>query len=143
MKDDTNNNGVYLYLVHVGAIPCLSWTALGSALVSTSYDGTIRWFDVTTQTFTDIFAPYDNTNPMYQNKIGYGLDVGSKYWTQYSWFDHRFGKNEQCLFLSTSIGTAMHLDLRSSHNKLSFIEQFREKKINTLRYCQSLEQNRV
>lgn len=131
-SNDNNNSGVYLYRVHNSAVPCLSWTSSGSALVSTSYDGTVRWFDITTQTIEEIFATYNNDN-MYQKKIGYNLDVGHKYWTQYSCFDHRFGNNEKCMFISTSIGTVLHFDIRT-RNKITFHEQLSDKKINSLRY---------
>jgi hypothetical protein len=104
-------------------------------LLSTSYDGTVRWFDVETQALDEIFATYDNDD-VYGDKIGFGLDEGHKYWTQYGCLDHR-NSGEKCLFLSTSCGTAMHLDLRisnNSKNRMTFHEDLSEKKINSLRY---------
>jgi len=41
--------------------------------------------------------------------------------------------SDQCFFMSTSYGTAMHVDLRVGNGKLTFHEDLSEKKINTLR----------
>jgi hypothetical protein len=72
----------------------------------------------------------------YRNELGFGLDTGSKYWTQFGCLDHH-SHYDKCFFLSTSVGTAMHVDLRvvTRKGRITFHEQLSEKKINTLRYA--------
>jgi len=125
-----DNDGVHLFKFHNGAATCLEWTPDGSALFSSSYDGTVRWFDVASETFAEIFATYDDSKE-FKSKLGYGLDTGYRFWTQYGCLDTRF-QSHKCFFLSTSVGTAMHIDMRLKH-KLTFHEELSEKKINTVR----------
>jgi hypothetical protein len=129
-KDDDSNDGVNLFRFHTGSANCLEWTASGNALFSASYDGTVRLFDVASESFEQVFATYDSQD-RFKNEPGYGLDTGYKYWTQYGCLDHR--NSEKCFFLSTSRGTAMHVDMRS-RGGITFHEELSEKKINTLRY---------
>jgi WD40 repeat protein len=128
-----NNNGVYLFRPHSRPICCLEWTS-PSSLISASYDGTVRCFNAETETFTELFATYDDSDTYNIEDLGYGLDQGYKYWTQSVSLDPRNSANRSnpCLFLSTSIGTAMHVDLRMKQ-KITFHETLSEKKINTLR----------
>ena len=106
-------------------------TPSGRSLLSASYDGSVRWLDVEAQKFLQIFATYDDS-VMYRDQLGRGLDQGYNYWTQYVCPDHR-NAHDQCFFLSTSFGTAMHVDLRVGKGQLTFHEELSEKKINTLR----------
>jgi WD40 repeat protein len=128
MNSDNTTNGVYLFKPHSGAINSLEWNKSGSTLLSQSYDGTIRLFDIRRQVFTEAFAAYD-TSEEFRGKIGYGMDEGNKFYTQYACYDHR---NEDCIFLSTSLGGVLHIDLRSKA-KLTFMLHLSEKKINSLR----------
>jgi hypothetical protein len=145
----TNTNqrdGVHLFKPHTGAVCSLQWTGNGASggtsgnphhLISASYDGTIRMLDVQQEQFIEIFATYDNNNDPttpYQHRPGYGIEqeYGSKFWTQHITLDPRYNEST-CFFLATSVGTAMHIDLRSKHS-ITFHEQFSEKKINSLRY---------
>jgi WD40 repeat protein len=136
---DNNNhhhhNGVYLFRPHARPICCLEWSS-PSTLISASYDGTVRCFNAETETFTELFATYDDSNTFYIEELGYGLDQGYRYWTQSVSLDTRNSANRSnpCLFLSTSVGTAMHVDLRiKDKQKITFHETLSEKKINTLR----------
>jgi WD40 repeat protein len=129
-----NNNGVHLFHVHSRPVCCLNW-ATSDTMVSASYDGTVRQLNVETGTFQEIFATYDSDS-CYEKELGYGLDQGYGYWLQYVTVDPRYkGSNSPSLFLSTSKGTAMHVDLRvSEKRKITFHETLSEKKINSLRY---------
>jgi WD40 repeat protein len=135
--DDSSEqgDGVHLFRVHGRPLSCLSWTPSGQSLLLASYDGSVRWLNVETQTFEEIFATYDD-DKVYHNHLGSGLDQGYNYWTQYVCPDHR-NASDQCFFMSTSDGTAMHVDLRVGKGKLTFHEKLSEKKINTLRYDMS------
>jgi len=127
--DDKDGEPVHLFKFHSGAASCLQWTRDGSSLFSASYDGTVRLFDVKSESFREVFAAYDS-QLKYKDKPGYKVDTGCyKFWTQYACLDSR---NEQCFFLSTSVGTALHVDLRTKA-KVTFHEQLSDKKINTLR----------
>lgn len=132
--DDDNNNsnsndGVHLFKFHSGSCSSLQWTAGGDALLSASYDGTVRLLDVASERFEQVFATYDSQDK-FQKNVGYGMDTGHKFWTQYACLDHRSGSGK-CFFLSTSIGTAMHIDMRSGKG-VTFHEELSEKKINSL-----------
>jgi hypothetical protein len=121
-------DGVYLFKPHSGAINSLQWNQSGSKLLSQSYDGTIRLMDVERQVFVDAFAAYDDSEE-FKGKIGYGMDEGNKYYTQFACYDDR---NEDCIFLSTSLGGVVHLDLRSKAC-VTFNVVLSDKKINSLR----------
>jgi WD40 repeat protein len=121
-------DGVYLFKPHSGAINSLQWNQSGSKLLSQSYDGTIRLMDVERQVFVDAFAAYDDSEE-FKGKIGYGMDEGNKYYTQFACYDDR---NEDCIFLSTSLGGVVHLDLRSK-GSVTFNVVLSDKKINSLR----------
>ena len=116
-----------MFKPHSGAINNLEWNKSGTNLLSLAYDGTIRIFDVQKQCFCQAFGAFDES-PEYKGKIGYGMDEGYRFYTQYACYDHR---NEECLFLSTSLGGVAHLDLRA--NKATFDLALSEKKINTVR----------
>jgi hypothetical protein len=124
----------HLFRLHNGAASCLQWTSSGSKLFSASYDGTIRCLDVTSEAFEQVFATYDDSS-QFQDQLGRGMDTGYRFWTQYACLDPRSGNGERCVFVSTSIGTAMHLDLRASNGsgRVTFHEELSEKKINSLR----------
>jgi hypothetical protein len=131
VDDTSKGEGVHLFRVHSRPVSCLSWTPSGRSLLSASYDGSVQWLDVESQRFQQIFATYDDS-VIYQDQLGWGLDQGYNYWTQYVCPDHR-NAHDQCFFLSTSFGIAMHVDLRVGKGQLTFHEQLSEKKINTLR----------
>jgi hypothetical protein len=126
----------HLFRLHAGAASCLQWTPSGSKLYSASYDGTVRCLDLQSESFEQVFATYDGSDE-YRSYAGYNLDnAGHRYWTQYACLDPRTAA-EQCLFVSTSDGTAMHVDLRAANGRgrVTFHEELSEKKINTLRYA--------
>ena len=134
-KKTTTNDGVHLFRFHSGAASCLEWTQ--NALFSASYDGTVRVFDVEAEKFSQVFATYDDTAE-FAGRLGAGMDIGYKYWTQYATIDNRFS-TEQCFFLSTSVGTVMHVDLRvGEQGRVTFHEHWSEKKINTVRWVRAV-----
>lgn len=132
-QDD--NSRVHLFRVHSRPVCCLEW-ATPQTMITASYDGTVRRFDVEKGVFEEAFATYDDSDSSLAAKLGYGLDEGYRYWLQYATLDHRYGgSNSPCMFLSTSVGTALHLDLRSpDKQRITFHEKLSEKKINSLRY---------
>ena len=77
----STTDGVHLFKPHSRPISSLAWNQSGSKLLSCSYDGTVRSFDVEKQVFNEVFATYDN-DEMFKGKIGYGLDNGYKSWVQ-------------------------------------------------------------
>ena len=95
--------------------------------MSSSYDGTVKLFDISSQKFTEIFASYDES-PEFKDRLGYGLDEGHKFWIQYTCF----GPSENTLYLSTSVGGVVQVDLRSK-GKIAFDLNLSEKKINSVR----------
>ena len=135
----SSRDGIHLFKPHTGAVCSLQWTCgsdSGSShhhLISASYDGTIRMLDVQQEQFLEVFATYD-LDQQFQHRPGYGTEqeYGNKFWTQHIAIDPRYN-TDACFFLSTSVGTAMHIDVRKKH-PITFHEQFSEKKINTLRY---------
>lgn len=132
-SDNNPGNATHLFRVHKGAACCLQWTDSGAALVSASYDGTVRCFDVASEKVDEVFATYDSQS-MFADKLGFGLDSGHKFWTQYVCLDRRYN-SEKCFFVSTSVGTVMHIDLRLPEaGRITFHEELSEKKINTVRY---------
>ena len=134
-----SNNGVHLFHVHSRPVCCLDWLT-SESMISASYDGTVRQFNVESGTFQEIFATYDDSDSYYAEELGFGLDKGYNYWIQYVTADHRYtGSNNPSLFLSTSAGTAMHIDLRvAEKQRITFNESLSEKKINSLRYEKKL-----
>ena len=135
-NSQSDSDGVHLFKPHSGAVSHLEWNQSGSSLFSVSYDGTVREFDCGKETFRQVFATYDNSDA-FKGKLGYDLDEGYSFWLQYGCLDHR---NEQCLFLSTSKGGVMHVDLRGGSTRASneggqitFNKYLSEKKINTVR----------
>jgi hypothetical protein len=135
-KDGNNNrnNGVHLFRVHSSPVCCLEW-ASNDSMISASYDGTVRRLNVETGVFEEIFATYDDSDSYYAEELGYGLDEGSRFWLQHVTVDPRYkGSSNPCLFLSTSAGSALHMDLRvADKQRITFHEKLSEKKINTLR----------
>lgn len=123
------NDGVHLFKYHSGSVSCLEWTNTGSSLFSGSYDGTVRVFDVEKECMVQHFATVDDS--FSKDHLGYALDTGYGFWTQYACIDSRF-MTDQCFFLSTSNGSILHVDLRSK-GKVTFNRECSEKKINTLR----------
>ena len=129
------NNGVNLFRVHSRPVCGLQW-ATSHTMISASYDGTVRRLNVETGKFQEIFASYGDSDTSYAEDLGFGLDEGHQFWHQHVSVDHRYmGSSDPCLFLATSVGKAMHLDLRvANKQKVTFNEKLSEKKINTLRY---------
>ena len=135
-NDIGTQGGIHLFKVHSGPVCCLEWTPRGDKLLSASYDGSVRSFDVSSQKFTEVFATYDHSQ-VYSSKLGSGVDgsynnKSSSSWVQHVSRDHRC-HDGNCFFLSTSAGTALHVDLRIGNGKVTFHKEFSEKKINTLR----------
>ena len=130
--DDNHNNKtsnghhLLLFRVHTSPVCYLEWNTMRPhQLVSASYDGTVRVFDAQKQSLAQVFDVDDDD---YESLLVADRD----YWTQYAMRDPRA---DQCLFLSTSVGTAMHVDLRQfKKKKITFHQQWSDKKINTLRY---------
>ena len=137
--DGTDGGAQHLIRPHSRPICCLDWIS-STSLISASYDSTVRLWDVETQNFKQLFATYDDSDSYYAEELGYGLDEGYRYWVQHVSVDHRrFSSNtgsdqNPCLFLSTSTGMALHVDLRSPTNQqITFNEKLSEKKLNSLR----------
>jgi len=128
LSNGSNTNGVHLFKPHSGAVNNLEWNRGGNKLLSLSYDGSIRLFDVNRQTFIEAFAAYDDSDE-FKDKPGYGMDEGKNFYTQYACYDHR---NEDCMFLSTSVGGVAHIDLRQK-GKIVFDLALSAKKINSVR----------
>jgi hypothetical protein len=132
-EEDSKNNGVHLFRVHSRPVCCLQWDT-PQTMVSASYDSSIRRFHVETGTFEEIFAAYDSDS-YYAEDLGYGIDEGHRFWVQSVTVDHRFqGGSNPCLFVATSVGLALHLDLRlAEKQRITSRESLSEKKLNTLR----------
>jgi WD40 repeat protein len=123
---------VHKFRVHNYPVCCVHWTK-DNGIISASYDGTVRKLDVTSGVFHEIFATYDGDSK-YAEDLGYGLEdvaKGSSFWIQSLTLDHRTDP-DSCFFLSTSVGTAIHVDLRVGHRKVTFQETLSDKKINSL-----------
>jgi hypothetical protein len=125
-SEDNERNGVHLFKPYNSVISNLEWDKSGSKLFSSSYDGSMRVFDVQKETFSEIFATYDSSSE-YKGKLGFGLNDG---WMQYSCIDHR---NHDCIFYSNSFGDVIHIDMRQK-SKITFNANLSQKKINTIRY---------
>ena len=127
-------DGVYLFRPHTRPISTMEWTS-PSTLITSSYDSSVRSFDVHTGTFREIFATYDDDEE-YSDKLGFSIDTGYRFWVQSMAVDHRnsYARSDPCLFLATSTGKAIHVDLRSQENRqITFSAPLSEKKINSLR----------
>lgn len=124
----SNTEGVHLFKPHSGAVANLEWNRDGTKLFSVSYDSTVRMFDMEKQSFTEMFAAYDDS-PEYKGKPGFGIDLGYKFWTQYGCLDHR---NDDSMFLTTSMGSVLHLDFRGKRS-ITMNHKVSEKKVNTVR----------
>jgi hypothetical protein len=133
-NDDGNNNGVHLFHVHSRPVCALEWMT-PDTMISASYDGTVRRLNVELGTFEEIFATFDDSDSYYAEELGFGLDEGYRFWLQHVSVDHRFkGSSNPCLFAATSLGSAIHLDLRvADKQRITFNESLSEKKINSLR----------
>lgn len=132
-NDDDVNNGVHLFKPHRSVISTLTWNTSGTSLLSSSYDGSVRLFDIESQVFEEVFATYNNDST-YKDKIGYNTDQGYNSWIQSMELDHRF-ECGKCFYLSTSEGGVMHIDLRAATNKggkLTFNTVLSDRKINTI-----------
>ena len=123
----SSNDGVHLFRPHTRPVNTLHWTNAGAGLISSSYDGTVRYFDVEHERFDEIFATNEETDNFY---------------TQYLELDHR-SSTQDAFFLSTSIGSVMHIDRRLGTNSsrgrggngggITFHAQLSDKKINSVR----------
>merc|ERR1719287_415780 len=121
-------DGVHLFRPHRGPLTSLVWTGAG-ALLTASYDGTVRRFDAARQAFEEVFAMYDESAE-YRGKLGYGTDRGHNCWVQSMEADRR-NEGGSCFFLSTSRGGVIHVDTRDK-GKVTFDATLSEKKINTV-----------
>lgn len=122
------NDGVHLFRPHTRPINTLHWLQGGAGLLSSSYDGTVRHFDVQNERFDEVFATNEDTDNFY---------------TQHLEIDHR-STTQDAFFLSTSAGTVFHLDRRmgggggtsksrsSNGAGIVFHAQLSEKKINSV-----------
>ena len=72
VDSSAENDGVHLFKPHSGAISSLAWDSTGSSLLSSSYDGTVRLFDINRQTFDAVFASYDE-QAEFKNEIATAL----------------------------------------------------------------------
>merc|ERR1719287_50686 len=121
-------DGGHLFRPHRGPLTSLVWTGAG-ALLTASYDGTVRRFDAARQAFEEVFATYDESAE-YRGKLGYGTDRGHNCWVQSMEVDRR-NEGGSCFFLSTSRGGVIHVDTRDK-GKVTFDATLSEKKINTV-----------
>jgi len=124
-----DSDSVHLLKLYNRPVSNLEWNREGTKLMSSSYDGSVRLFDIQKETISEVFATYNDSDE-YKNKVGYGLDLDYRYWVQFVTFDPR---NDNCLFASTSLGDVLHIDLRDKA-QLSFNQKLSDKKINTVRY---------
>ena len=133
-SEESSNDGAHLFRFHSGAAGCLEWTPSGNRLFSSSYDGTVRVLDLQKEAFVQTFATYDDSSDSFKEKLGYKMDNGDyRFWTQFGCIDPRSATDE-CFFLSTSAGTALHVDLRvGKRGQITFHQDWSDKKINTLR----------
>lgn len=114
--EDAVNDGVHLFRFHTRPVNTLEWTPQG--LLSSSYDGTVRYFDIANESFEQIFSSDEDEDDFY---------------TQYICRDHR--TNDHSFFLSTSIGSVLHVDRRIGQGtgNITFHADLSEKKINSVR----------
>lgn len=94
-ESSKSTDGVHLFRYHTRPVNSLQWTSHG--LLSSSYDGTVRFFDVVKESFEEVFSTNEDDDAFY---------------TQYLALDPRANKDDQSFFLSTSIGSVMHVDRR-------------------------------
>ncbi|CAB9512984.1 WD repeat-containing protein 76 [Seminavis robusta] len=113
-----DTDGVYLFRPHTRPVNTLEWTPQG--LLSSSYDGTVRYMDVAKESFEEVFA----SNPSDEEQ----------FYTQYLALDPRASIRGQSFFLSTSMGSVMHVDRRvgAAKGNITFHAMLSEKKINTV-----------
>ena len=123
-------DGVHLFKPFDRVISSLVWNNSGTSLLSSSYDGSVRLFDVNKQVFEEVFATYSD-DAQYKDKLGYNTDNGYNSWIQSMEIDQRY-ESGKCFFLSTSEGGVIHIDLRSK-GKVTFDQVLSERKINTVR----------
>ncbi len=120
---------VHMFRIFNKPVCFVHWTK-DNGIVAASYDGSLRKLDVASGCFQEIFAIYDGDST-YAEDLGFGLEEGGGFWLQSVTPDHRTDP-DLSFFLSTSAGTAIHVDLRVGHRKVSFQEPISEKKVNTL-----------
>lgn len=136
---NNSHHGVSLFRVHSRPICCLEWLS-HDTMVTASYDGSIRRLHAERGVFEEIFATYDG-DTTYLDDLGYDLDQGRGYWTQYVKADPRYtnsgnsaSSSNPCFFVTTSVGDVFHLDLRvAGKEKMTFHESLSDKKVNTVR----------
>uniref|UniRef100_A0A7S1B7W6 WD repeat-containing protein 76 n=1 Tax=Corethron hystrix TaxID=216773 RepID=A0A7S1B7W6_9STRA len=116
--DDDDLGPVSLFRPHSGCVNHVAFSPDGSSMTTISYDGSVRLQNLTRGegSFEEIFASYPSldNNIVGADMYGYGLDTGYKYWTQYGCYTD---SSSNSLLLSTSIGTVMHIDLRSGKGR--------------------------
>ena len=123
---------LHLFRFHTRPVTSIAWTGGGNSMLTTSYDSTCRMWNVERQSFAQVFAAYDDDS-QHAHHAGHGLDTGGRdFWFQSSCIDHRCSQDDVAMFVTTSIGTVMHVDLRA-RTCLNWNEQLSEKKINTVR----------
>jgi len=122
-------DGVHLFKPHTACVSTLAWNQSGTSLLSSSYDGTVRLFDVNKQVFEEVFATYSDDDK-YKDKVGFDTDNGYNSWIQSMEIDKRY-ESGKCFFLSTSEGGVMHIDMRAK-SKVTFDQVLSNRKINTV-----------
>eukprot|EP00934_Nitzschia_sp_Nitz4_P006647 Nitzschia sp. Nitz4//scaffold65_size103378//75241//77143//NITZ4_004477-RA/size103378-augustus-gene-0.88-mRNA-1//-1//CDS//3329556273//6637//frame0 len=124
---------VHRFRLHSKSVCTLEWIS-PDALLSASYDGTVRKWNLQAQHWEEIFATYSDSDSYYAEELGFGMDSGRLFWHQHVSLDPRFrGSSDPCLFVATSIGTAFHVDLRSNpRQRITWNKSLSDKKINTL-----------
>lgn len=96
-------HGVYKYKPHVSNIAQIHASPLDhTAVYSTSYDGTVRHFDVVKEQFVQCFEAPENLDGFYFTDANFLYD------------------QPQCLYVSTSDGCAALIDLRASSGEYAW-----------------------
>lgn len=102
-SDNANaRDGVHLFRYHTRPVNALEWSS-GGGLLSSSYDGTVRYFDLEKESVEQVFGTDENED--------------DHYYTQYLCLDPRANQRGQAFFLSTSMGSVMHVDRRTGGKK--------------------------
>ncbi|KAL7557277.1 hypothetical protein ACA910_016241 [Epithemia clementina (nom. ined.)] len=134
-ENATNNptKKVHMLRFHTRPVTSMAWINGGDSMLTTSYDSTCRLWNAETETFTQVFAAY-NEDPQFAHHPGHGLykeEEEDGLWFQSACVDHRSSTNSSAVFLSTSAGTVLHVDWRD-RTKVTWNEQLSEKKINSV-----------
>ena len=115
----------HLVRIHKRPVSSMEWMPDGQSLLTTSYDGTCRLWNVANQSFVQVLGAYDDEETQYKDQPGFGLDLGGHFWFQSSTV-----LDQNSFLLSTSVGTVVHMDLRQK--QITWNVALSEKKINTV-----------